>query len=240
MDLKDKVIILTGARRIGQTVTEELAKKGAHLAITYRSAKEESEAMCQSCIALGVKAEPFMADLSKEEDIKRVITQIKERLGKVDGLVHMAANFPQTAWEDVKGSDFDNEFQIITKRAAMLGKYVAEEMEDGRIVFISDWAANRAPYKNFAPYLIAKGAIDTVTRVLAVELAPKVSVNAIAPCPILKYEGLTDEENEEVMNRTPLKRWGGAEEIAKAVIYLLEADFVTGVILPVDGGRSIA
>ena len=196
--------------------------------------------MCQSCIALGVKAEPFMADLSKEEDIKRVITQIKERLGKVDGLVHMAANFPQTAWEDVKGSDFDNEFQIITKSAAMLGKYVAEEMEDGRIVFISDWAANRAPYKNFAPYLIAKGAIDTVTRVLAVELAPKVSVNDIAPGPILKYEGLTDEENEEVMNRTPLKRWGGAEEIAKAVIYLLEADFVTGVILPVDGGRSIA
>src|SRR3989344_9422442 len=111
MDLKDKVIILTGARRIGQTVAEELAKKGAHLAITYRSAKEESEAMCKACIAYGVKAEPFMADLSKEEDIKNLISEVKEKFGGIDGLVHMAAPYPRSQMGKITMEEIDNTFR---------------------------------------------------------------------------------------------------------------------------------
>jgi pteridine reductase len=240
MDLKGKTIILTGARRIGQTVAEELAKKGANLAITYRSAKEESEAMCTACIAAGVRAVPFMVDMTKEEDIKKLITDVKKEFGSIDGLVHMAANYPRTNWKDVKPEDFDTEMQVIGKSAFMLGQLASKEMKDGRIVFFSDWAANRAPYKEYAPYLIAKGAIDTITRVLAVELAPNITVNAIAPGPILRPPDLTEEEDKIVLERTPLARWGGAEEIAKAVLFFMESDFVTGVILPVDGGRSIA
>ena len=240
MNLKEKTIILTGARRIGQVVAEELAKKGANLAITYRNSKEESEATCQACIAVGVKAEPFMADLSKEEDIKRVLTEIKQSFGSIDGLVHMAANYPKTPWSEVTGETLDQEYDIITKSAFEMGRLASQEMKNGRIIFISDWAANRAPYKDYAPYLVAKGAVETITRVLAVELAPDITVNAIAPGPILKPPDLSDEEDKEALSRTPLGRWGGAEEIAKAVLFFMESDFTTGVILPVDGGRSIA
>ena len=249
MNIEGKTIILTGARRIGQAVAEELAKKGANLAITYRTAKDESEAMCKACTAYGVKAEPIMADLSKEEDIKNLVTDVKKKFGRIDGLVHMAANYPKTPWKEVKAENLDSEFQIITRSAVLLGKLVSKEMEDGsprsaggagRIIFISDWAANRAPYKDYAPYLIAKGALETATKVLAVELAPNTTVNCIAPGPILRPPDLTEEENEGVARRTLLKPWPGPLEIAKAVIFFLESDFVTGVILPVDGGRSIA
>src|SRR3989338_20748 len=108
MELKEKVIILTGARRIGQTVAEELAKKGVHLAITYRSAKEESEAMCKACVAYGVKAEPILADLSKEEDIKKLVSEVKEKFGRIDGLVHIAAPYPRSQMSKITMDEIDN------------------------------------------------------------------------------------------------------------------------------------
>lgn len=248
MNLEGKTIILTGARRIGQTVAEELAKKGANLAITYRSAKEESEAICSACLAIGVKAEPFMADLSKESDIKNVVPQILKRFGRIDGLVHMAANFTRTPWNDLKDADFDNSFNPISRSTYLLGKIVGDELLKnkiennikGKIVFISDWAANRAPYKDYIPYFGAKGSVETFTEAFAVELAPNITVNCIAPGPILKPPDLSEEEDREVAARTLLKPWPGPLEIAKAVLFLLDSDFITGVILPVDGGRSIA
>lgn len=240
MNIEGKTIILTGARRIGQSVAEELAKKGANLAITYRTAREESEAICTACTAAGVKAVPFMADLSREDDIKKLVTDVKVEFGQIDGLVHMAANYPETPWEDITSEDIDQEFQTIGKSAFLLGKLAGSEMQKGRIVFFSDWAANRAPYKNYAPYLAAKGYVESLTRIFAVELAPKVTVNCILPGPILRPPDLTEAENEEVAKRTLLEPWPGSLEIAKAVIFFMESDFVTGVILPVDGGRSIA
>lgn len=246
MNIEGKTIILTGARRIGQTVAEELAKKGANLAITYRTAKEESEAMCSACIAAGVKAEPFMADLSKEEDIKKLVADVLAEFGRIDGLVHMAAPYPKTPFGNITMHEFDEIMESIAGSAIILGQEVAKELlkndgeVKGKIVFFSDWAANRAPYKDYAAYFAAKGSVETLTRVMAVELAPNITVNCVAPGPILRPPDLTDEENREVMARTLLKPWVGPQEIAKAVTYFLEADFVTGVILPVDGGRSIA
>lgn len=248
MNIEGKTIILTGARRIGQSVAEELAKKGANLAITYRSSKEESETMCQACIATGVKAAPFMADLSKESDIKRVVAEILEKFGKINGLVHMAANYPKTPWDSLTEEAFNTTFDVISKSTFLLGKIVgdallknnAENNIKGKMVFFSDWAANRAPYKDYSPYLAAKGSVETFTKVFAVELAPNITVNCIAPGPIWRPPDLTAEEDKEVAAHTLLKPWPGPEEISKAVLYFIDADFVTGVILPVDGGRSIA
>lgn len=85
----------------------------------------------------------------------------------------------------------------------------------------------------------AKAAVESFTKTLAKEFAPSILVNAIAPGPILRPADLPDQDNDEVLSKTPLKKWGGAQEIAKAVLYLLDSDFTTGIILPVDGGRSI-
>ena len=105
---------------------------------------------------------------------------------------------------------------------------------------ISDWSVLLRPYKDYLPYNVAKTAVVGLTKSFAKALAPGILVNAIAPGPMLRPPGLDDKENEEVLANTLLKRWGGAEEITKGVLYLLEADFVTGTVLIIDGGRTIA
>ena len=110
----------------------------------------------------------------------------------------------------------------------------------GKMIFFSDWSVLTRPYKDYLAYNVAKSAVVGLTKSLAKELAPNILVNAIAPGPMLRPPDLTEEENKEVLHGTLLKRWGGAEEIVKGVCYLLEADFVTGQILTIDGGRTIA
>jgi pteridine reductase len=255
MNLKGKTVILTGARRIGQTVAEELAKQGANLAITYRSSKEESEGMCAACLEVGVKAVPFQADLSNSEDIKKLIAEVKAEFGHIDVLIHMAAPYPKVKWEDLNEESWDLSMNSIGKSTFLLGKLVGDSMLEndgeivevngeiakikGKIITFSDWSVLTSPYKEYIPYNAAKAAVEGLTRSFAKALAPSITVNAIAPGPILRPPDLNEEENKEALGRTPLKHWGGAKEIAKAVLYLLDADFVTGVILPVDGGRTI-
>ncbi len=248
MNLKEKVVLLTGARRIGQTVAEELAKKGASLAIAYRSSKEESEAMCAVCIQHGVKAFPVKADLTKQDEIERLVGSVVEEYGRIDILVHMAAPYPKTPWGTLTIEKWDEINAAIPRSAFWLGKKAADVMLQnqpdennirGKIIYFSDWSINVRPYKDFSIYNAAKGAVESLTRSFAVELAPSVTVNCIAPGPILAPVGLTEEENKEVMSKTPRKTWGGAMSIANGVDFLLKEDFVTGLILPIDGGRTI-
>jgi NAD(P)-dependent dehydrogenase (short-subunit alcohol dehydrogenase family) len=115
------------------------------------------------------------------------------------------------------------------------------ERGEGRIVNFADWIAvsHRPRYKGFLAYYVSKVAVVGLTEALALELAPQILVNAIAPGPILPPVGLTAEENQEVLNATPLGRWGGEMEIAKTVVSLIESDFITGECIRVDGGRHI-
>lgn len=256
MQLKGKTVLLTGARRIGQTVAEELSKKGANLAITYKSSKEESEAMCAACVQAGMKAVPFQADLSKPEDIMKLVEDVKKEFGQIDILIHMAAPYPRVPWDELDEEAWDYASDSIGKSTFLLGKLVGDVMLEnpgddivvsgnivgkikGKIITFSDWSVLTSPYQEYIPYNAAKAAVEGLTKSLAKALAPNITVNAIAPGPILRPPDLNEDENEEALGRTPLKHWGGAEEIAKAVLYLLHADFVTGVILPVDGGRTI-
>ena len=110
----------------------------------------------------------------------------------------------------------------------------------GKIIFFSDWSVLTRPYKEYIAYNVAKSAVVGLTKSFAKALAPHILVNAIAPGPMLRPPDLTEEENKEVLVGTLLGRWGGAEEITKGVLYLLEADFVTGTVLTIDGGRTIA
>lgn len=245
MNLQNKTLILTGARRIGQFVALELAKKGANLTLTYISDKDQIIKLSQECEQLGVKTLVIQADLSNSADVKKVVEETKTKLGSVDGLIHMAASYIKTPWDSLSEQDWQKQMNIIAKSTFLLSKAVGDELLKnsgeikGKIITISDWSVLRSPYKDYLVYNTAKSAVIGLTLSLAKELAPAITVNNIAPGPIIKPPDLTDQENEEVMKNTPLKRWGGGEEIAKAVLYFLDADFVTGVILPVDGGRFI-
>lgn len=228
MILKDKVIVLAGAARIGVDVAHALSKQGAKLAIPYLTNEPAVGDFKQK------------VDLSKHDEVIAFVSDVKKQFGRIDGLVHMAAIYPRTPWATVTEADWDKNMNVIAKSAFLMAKAVASEMQQGKMIFISDWSVLTQPYKDYLPYNVAKSAIEGLTKSLAKELAPGIAVNCIAPGPILMPPDLSEEDNAEVLKNTPLKRWGGAEEISKAVLYLLDSDFVTGQILFVDGGRSIS
>lgn len=240
MNLSGKTIILTGAKRIGKTVAHRLAERGANLVIVYNTSKEDAEQVVKEVTDIGVRAIAVQADVAVQKDDLKLVEKTISEFGSIDGLVHMAAPYPKTPLGEISMDEFDNIMRAITGSAILLGQETGRKIKQGGIIFFSDWSVLRTPYKNYLVYNAAKAAIDSVTKSLALELAPNVTVNAIAPGPILAPPDLTEEENKEALAGTPLNRWGGAEEIAKAVLYLFDSDFVTGVVLPVDGGRSIA
>ncbi len=235
MELKNKTIIITGAARIGQDVAQALKNQGANLVIAYL--KDSKEA----ALGFGVQA-----DVSKKEDVARVVTQAQEKFGHIDGLVHMAAIYQKSLWENLDESDFTKNMDVIAKSAFLFGRIAGDQMlknegpVKGKMIFFSDWSVLSRPYTEYLAYNAAKSAVVGLTKSFAKELAPGILVNAIAPGPMLRPPDLTDQENEEVLAGTLLKRWGGPEEITKGVLYLLEADFVTGTVLTIDGGRTIA
>ena len=235
MEIKGKIIIITGAARIGQDVARALKDKGANLVIAYFKDPKEAS------LGFGVQA-----DVSKQEDIVRLIQEAKSKFGQIDALIHMAAIYEKSEWNALNEKHWDKNMNVIEKSAYLLGKIAGDEMLDndgelkGKIIFFSDWSVLTRPYKDYLAYNAAKSAVVGLTKSFAKELAPHVLVNAIAPGPMLRPPDLTDEENIEVLSGTLLKRWGGAEEITKGILYLLEADFVTGTVLTIDGGRTIA
>ncbi len=235
MELKNKTIIITGAARIGQDIAKALKERGANLVIAYLKDSKEAE------LGLGVQA-----DVSKHEDIVRLVKTAKEKFGSVDGLIHMAAIYEKSEFETLNEKQWGKNMDIIAKSSYLLGKAVGDEMlknsgeVKGKMIFFSDWSVLTRPYKEYIAYNAAKSAVVSLTKSFAKVLAPGILVNAIAPGPMLRPPGLDDKENEEVLTNTLLKRWGGADEITKGVMYLLEADFVTGTVLTIDGGRTIA
>lgn len=234
--MKEKVVIITGGARIGKVVARMLAGGGARLALSYFRDPQEVDS---SFFAV-------QADVTRSQDIENLVQAVKKEFGRIDGLVHMAAVYPRTPWASLKETDWDFSFDTVAKSAFLMAKRVADEMRanegpiKGKIILFSDWSVLTRPYPDYLPYNAAKGAVVALTKSLAKELAPDILVNAIAPGPILAPPDLTEEEHREVLAKTPLGRWGGADEIAKAARYLFDTNFVTGQILTVDGGRSIA
>jgi NAD(P)-dependent dehydrogenase (short-subunit alcohol dehydrogenase family) len=156
----------------------------------------------------------------------------------------MASTYVQTPFAQTGRREWSAEIDANATSAFLCARHAAPLMQRagaGRIVNVSDWlpASGRPRYAGYTPYYVSKAAVKALTETLALELAPAILVNAVAPGPILAPPGLTPEEDARVTAATPLGRWGGAEEIAKAVIFLVESDFVTGECIRVDGGRHL-
>jgi NAD(P)-dependent dehydrogenase (short-subunit alcohol dehydrogenase family) len=243
MNPKGKVALLTGGARIGQVVADELATRGCDLALIYRSSRETAEASAKAAVTKGVRAVTIRADATDEDQVAQAVKETHRVLGRIDILLNMASNYLQTP--DPKAADWSLAFDANARSVFLFSTYVAPIMKqsgDGaRIINFTDWlpVSGRPRYRGFVPYYASKAAVVALTESLALELAPKILVNAIAPGPISAPPDLTPEENLEVLNATPLERWGGAEEIAKTVIFLIDSDFVTGECIRVDGGRHL-
>jgi len=242
MDPKGKVAVITGGARIGQVIAEELARRGCALAIIYRASREAAEKSVASAKAAGVNAIAIQADARQDDEVEAAVNEAAKSLGRLDILINMASTYLKTPnpteadWTDAIDSNAKSTFLFSTHAARIMKSGGA-----GRIVNISDWLpiSGRPRYKGYVPYYTSKAAVAALTQSLALELAPEILVNAIAPGPILAPPDFTPEETARVIEATPLRRWGGAEEIARAALFLIETEFVTGECLRVDGGRHL-
>jgi NAD(P)-dependent dehydrogenase (short-subunit alcohol dehydrogenase family) len=246
MYLKDSVVVITGGKRIGRVVAQELARRGADVVLSYRGSRTEAEQTACDVKAQGRRAVVAAADVSRSADCDALIATALSSLGRVDAVVNMASVYGSRPFAELTEADWDRDLNINLKSAFLCAKAAIPVMRasgGGRIVNVADWLARsgRPAYRGFLSYYVAKSGVIALTEALALELAPdQILVNAIAPGPILAPPEMTTEEVEDVARMTPLARWGGALEIAKAVIALIETDFITGETIRVDGGRHLA
>jgi pteridine reductase len=242
-----QVALVTGAgkHRVGWHVADALAGRGYALAIHYRSSAAEAAETLASFQARGVQALGIQADLVDEEAVRAMVRQTLERFGRLDVLVNTAATWRSKRLEDVTAADVRHYLETNTLATFLccqqVGLAMVRQPEGGSIVTFGDWAIER-PYLNYAAYFPSKGAIPTLTRCLAVELGtrnPRVRVNCILPGPVMLPPDLPEAERREAIDATLVKREGTPHHVAQAVLSLVENDFITGVCLPVDGGRTI-
>ncbi len=244
---RSKVALVTGSgkQRVGWHVAAALAARGYALAVHYHSSAAEATASVDAFRAGGVEAVAFQADLTNAHSARGLIDNTLTHFGRLDVLVNCAAAWQRKKLEDVTEADVRFYFETNTLSTFLCSQHAGLAMvrqpEGGCIVTVGDWAMVR-PYLNYAAYFPSKGAIPTLTRTLAVELGsrnPNVRVNCILPGPVLLPPDLPEAERRQAIDATLVKREGRPENIAQGVLFFVDNDFVTGVSLPIDGGRSI-
>lgn len=245
--MSKKVALVTGSgkRRVGAYVADALAEKGYSLVIHYRSSAKEAEEAVARYKKAGTSAIAVQADLAEEASVKMMVSLAMKEFGRIDVLVNAAAVWESKELEEVTAADVKQNFDINTLGTFLccqqVGLAMVKQPEGGCIITIGDWATHR-PYTGYAAYFPSKGAIPTLTRTLAVELAhrnPAIRVNCILPGPVMLPPDLPEQVKADAINATLVKREGSPKNIAHAAMFLIENDFVTGVCLPVDGGRTV-
>jgi pteridine reductase len=247
MTKPNQVALITGSgkRRVGSHIADALAARGYALAIHYRSSAVEAQETVANLRRQGIDAEAFGADLTDEVAVRHLVEQTLARFGRIDVLVNSAAAWKSRRLEDVTAGDVRGFFETNTLATFLccqhVGLAMVRQSEGGSIVTFGDWATTR-PYLNYAAYFPSKGAIPALTRCFAVELGtrnPRVRVNCIQPGPVMLPPDLPEPERQQAIDATLVKREGSPRNIALAVLHFIDNDFITGVTLPVDGGRTI-
>ena len=245
MNLTDKIALITGGKRIGAVVAAALAQRGVDVALGYARSRAEAERTADAVRGLGRRSAVIHADLSQPQSCESLVTGTADTLGGVDILINMASVYVRRPFDELRVEDWDASLDVDLRAAFLCARAAVPYMRKrggGRIVNFSDWIADsgRPRYQGFLPYYVAKAGVIALTEALALELAAdNVLVNAIAPGPIVAPLDTTEEELRAVAQATPLGRWGGEGEVAKAVLALLENDFITRETIRVDGGRHL-
>jgi pteridine reductase len=234
-------LVTGGAVRIGRATVEALAAAGWSVAFSYRTSKDEAGELVASLGARGNAVEAVQADLNEPEDRRRLAADVVERLGRLDALVNNAAVFPRTPVGELDETTYRETLRTNLEAPIFLTLACSEALRasSGAVVNIADIYGFR-PLRNFLAYSVSKSGLIAATRALAVELAPAVRVNAVAPGVAEFPDDYGTGTRERLLDRTLLGRPGGADEIARAVLYLLDGTHTTtGQVLVVDGGRSV-
>jgi pteridine reductase len=241
MQLGGRVALVTGAgRRVGRAIALALAAKQMRIAVHYNASANEAEETVRLARDAGAPdAWTISADLRDAAACARLIDSVAERGKTLDVLVNSAAEMHRTPFDSVTPDEWDDIMALNLRSPFFCSQAAARHMADGgAIVNIADLAALET-WPEYIPHGISKAGVMQMTRALARKLAPKIRVNAVVPGAVLLPEHWTQEDAAKLIRTTPLARLGAPEDVAHAVIYLLEADYVTGDAVVVDGGRHL-
>ena len=235
----------SGSPRVGQVVARHFASQGFRIAIHANTSMETAAKFAAELNQAGTDTIVLRGEVEAPEFARTAVQHIVQRFGRLDVLVNSAAIWDWRSLEETTASDVLRQFQVNTLGTFLCsqaaGLQMTKQIEGGAIVLIGDWAVLR-PYPDFSAYFAGKGAIENMTRSLAVELAtrnPAVRVNAILPGPVMLDASISPEKSQAIQEECLLKRLGKPEDVAHAAYFLATQAFITGVSLPVDGGRSI-
>jgi NAD(P)-dependent dehydrogenase (short-subunit alcohol dehydrogenase family) len=242
MDLEGRVVLVTGAaRRVGRAIALRFARAGCRIAIHYLNSGEEAERTAAECRALWVAAELLRADLGDPAATAALIPEVLARLGRLDVLVNNASVFKPMSLETFSPVDWEQTLRVNVTAPMVLAHAARGALEQaaGRIINLAD-AAVVHPRPEYLAYVVSKAALETLTRVLARALAPRVNVVGIAPGVAVFPKHYDAERRARLTSRIPLGRAGTEDDVANLAEFLVRAgDYITGVVIPVDGGRQL-
>jgi len=239
--LLGQVALVTGAgKRLGRAVALRLACEGADVAVHYGKSAGEAREVVAEIEQMGRQAAAFSAELTELSAIEKLVSDIVERFGRLDILVNSAANFLETKFGKTSETTWDASLDTNLKAPFFCAQAATPHLAKsghGVIVNFAD-IGGMMGWREYLPHSVSKAGVIMLTRALAKELAPKVRVNAIAPGTIT-MDGDPPEWERDFTQRAPLRRTGTPQDIADAVMYLIGAEFVTGHVLVIDGGRTL-
>ncbi|HEX9652294.1 MAG TPA: SDR family NAD(P)-dependent oxidoreductase [bacterium] len=244
MELQNKVALVTGgAVRVGKAIAIALAKEGARVAVHYHRSQADAERTLREIESIGGTAALVPGDLAQLAEIEKVAARCYQAFGRIDILINNAAVYYRTPLDETTEKQWDELMTINLKAPFFCAQAVAKIMkkqQHGKIINIVD-VAGIDPWPGYLPYCASKAGLISLTQGLAKALAPNVQVNAIAAGTVLLQENTTPEYQREIEQLSLLKKIGSPSDIVNSVLYLLQgSDFITGAVIPVDGGRLLA
>lgn len=237
--LSGRTALVTGAgRRLGRAIALALADAGVNIVAHYNASRDEAEGLAGQVRRLGRKAWTIRADLARPEEATGLVGKARDLAGGFEILVNSASIFPTDTLKDATLESIVLNQQINALAPLVLGRQFAAAGGSGDIVNMLDTRAFDADPQHFS-YHLSKRTLFTLTRIMAVEFAPKIRVNAVAPGLILPPEGKDESYLAGLAHTNPLQRYGSPDDVSEAIMFLLRSDFVTGQVIFVDGGRHL-
>ena len=238
-ELAGKNALVTGAaKRIGNAIATGLARQGTNVIIHYGKSEDEARNLKNEIVKLGVKSWLVKADLSKPESCEKLIKDARESSGGIDILINNASVFSVKQMDEARPETVEVDMLTNAWAPFLLSKHFSKNTENGKIINVLDTRVKGYDFIHFGYYL-SKRMLEIMTKSLALKLAPKITVNAVAPGLILPPEGKDYTYLEQKKDAVPLKKYGAVVNVVETVVFLLRNDFITGQIIYVDGGKHL-
>jgi len=239
-------LVTGGALRLGKAISQHLAVNGCMVYIHYNKSQQPAIHLQQQLKEKGFTVDILQGDLRREDDIFKMMKTIEERSGRLDMLVNNAATFPRNPLPTIEASTTQDTWQINCLAPLLLIQQAANLLRKGgvdspgSVVNLIDNCSAERPWANYSSYASSKAGLLAITRSLAVELAPHIRLNAVGPGAILFHQHETEQMQQNILKKIPMKRMGYPEEVAQTIYFLLTGPkYITGQFIHVDGGWSI-